>query len=152
MADKSVREPKVEATRPAVRGVGVIFYIRQTDQFMFYLRDDKDSIPCPNMISLLGGHIELGETAKETAIRELGEELDDVSTGRPFDPGIITHFRTYIDGRAVEQNIFGCILDSPPDLELHEGQRLVFLGKDELASTTFAFDFNRVIQDFAQTV
>lgn len=152
MADKSARESKVWANRPAVRGVGVIFYIRQTDQFMFYLRDDKDSIPCPNMVSLLGGHIEPGETAKETAIRELGEELDDVSMGRPFHPGIITHFRTYIDDRAVEQNIFGCILDNPLDLKLHEGQRLIFLGRDELASTTFAFGFNPVIQDFAQTV
>lgn len=152
MTDKSVSEPRVRAGRPAVRGVGVIFYIRQTNQFMFYLRDNKDSIPCPNMVSLLGGHMETDETAEETAIRELNEELDDVDTGRPFHPGIITQFRTYIDKRGVEQNIFGCILDNAPNLHLNEGQRLILLRRDELPSTTFAFDFNQVVQDFAQSV
>lgn len=152
MANKSVDEPIQETIHPAVRGVGVIFYIRQTEQFMFYLRDDKESIPCPNMISLLGGHMEKGETAEETALRELGEELEDVNTGRPFHPGIITHFRTYIDDRGVEQNIFGCTLNDVPSLHLSEGQRLILLRKDDLSSTTFAFGFSQVIQDFARTV
>jgi hypothetical protein len=150
--NKSVGEIEVGESHPAVRGSGVIFYIKQTKQFMFYLRDDKDTIPCPNMISLIGGHVDPGETVEETVTRELAEELDDLDTGRPFQPSNITHFRTYIDIRGVEQNIFGCILDTMPNLKLNEGQRLVFLAKDELASTTFAFEFSQVIQDFAQTV
>jgi 8-oxo-dGTP diphosphatase len=152
MTNRSVNETGLKANHPAVRGTGVIFYIRQTNQFMFYLRDNKDSIPCPNMISLLGGHMEANETAKETALRELSEELDDIDTGQPFRPNHLTHFRTYIDDRGVEQNIFGCILEATPNLRLNEGQQLIFTTKDKLSSMAFAFGFSQVIQDFAQSL
>lgn len=152
MTKESVDGPSKSTARPAVRGTGVIFYIKQTGQFMFYLRDDKKSIPFPNMVSLLGGHMETGETAEETAIRELGEELTDKDTGQPFHPDTIAHFRTYTDDRGVEQNIFSCALDNAPNLRLSEGQRLILLRKDELPTTTFAFGFNQVVQDFARSV
>ncbi len=72
-----------------VRGAGVIFYIVATDQFMFFLRDDKDSIPFPNMVDILGGHMDEGENdPKVTALRELAEELEDTTTGEPFQPKI----------------------------------------------------------------
>ena len=152
MMNGPVDTDKTNAAHPAVRGVGVIFFIKQTNQFMFYLRDNKDSIPDPNMVSLLGGHMEAGEGAEETVIRELDEELDNLGTSRPFRPSPLTHFRTYIDGRGTEQNIFGCILETVPNLRPNEGQRLIFLNRDEVPSTIFAFGFSQVIQDFAQSV
>jgi 8-oxo-dGTP diphosphatase len=134
------------------RGVGVIFHIAETDQFMFFLRDDKDSIPFPNMIDIIGGHMDPGETPEQTARRELGEELEERASGDAFQPDGIVPFSTYVDVRDVEQNIFGCELQKVPDLILKEGQRLVFLDRAELAASEFAFDFGDIVRAYAQTV
>ncbi len=119
---------------------------------MFFLRDDKDWIPFPNMIDIIGGHMENGETPEQAAMREFGEELEDTESGEPFQPTGLTHFTTYRDGRNVEQNIFGCELETRPNLTLKEGQNLVFIPRAELAQIDFAFNYNRVVQDYAQTV
>ncbi|MEO6761675.1 MAG: NUDIX domain-containing protein [Candidatus Saccharimonadales bacterium] len=137
---------------PKARGAGAIFYIRDIDKFMFFLRDDKSSIPFPNRIDIIGGHLEPGEEPMEAAMREFAEELDDLDTGAPFQPSGLTLFRSWIDERNVEQTIYGCQLDTTPNLRLNEGQRLVFLGRDELATTDFAFNYNEVVQAYAQTV
>jgi 8-oxo-dGTP pyrophosphatase MutT (NUDIX family) len=137
---------------PKARGAGAIFHISDTDQFMFFLRDDKDSIPSPNMIDIIGGHMEDGETPEETAMREFAEELDDLDTGQPFRPTGLVHFRTWVDNRNVEQNIFGCELETTPNLRLNEGQRLVFLNREQIRSTTFAFDYDDIVREYAATV
>lgn len=134
------------------RGAGAIFYIRSTDQFMFFLRDDKDSIPFPNMVDIIGGHMEEGETPEEAAMREFAEELEYVDTGEAFQPDEITLFDRWVDERNVEQNIFGCILEEKPNLRTNEGQGLVFLSRDELATTNFAFGYNDVVQRYAASV
>jgi len=134
------------------RGAGAIFYIRSTDRFMFFLRDDKDTIPCPGMIDIIGGHLEDGETPEEGAMREFAEELDDLDTGEPFKPTGLVLFKSWVDDRNVEQNIFGCELDNMPILHLKEGQRLVFLKRDELPTVNFAFGYNDVVREYAATV
>src|SRR5688500_13666695 len=135
------------------RGAGVIFYIVATDQFMFFLRDDKDTIPFPNMVDILGGHMEEGEEdPRQTALRELAEELEDAASGKPFQPTGLSHFKTWVDERNVEQTVFGCELKEKPHLRLKEGQRLVFLGRDELATIDFAFGFGEVVQEYAASV
>ncbi len=134
------------------RGAGAIFHIKDTDQFMFFLRDDKDWIPYPNMVDIIGGHAEDGETAEEAALREFREELDELDTGEPFQPPEITLFQRWVDDRNVEQNIFGCELETMPNLHLKEGQRLLFLSREELATTEFAFHYNQVVQEYAASV
>ena len=150
------KDSSIETTLKG-RGAGAIFYIRQTDQFMFFLRDAKDWIPFPDMIDIIGGHLETKvdgteETAEEGALREFAEELDDLDTGEPFRPEGLVPFRQWVDDRHVEQNIFGCVLEKVPNLHLKEGQRLVFLDRAELAETDFAFGYNRVVNDFAATI
>lgn len=132
------------------RGVGTIFYIKSEDKFMFYLRDNKKSILYPNYISLLGGHIDEGETANQAVFREFAEELDDLDTGTPYKPKGLVLFRQYIDDRRVEQNIYGCILNKMPNLRLNEGQHLVFMDREAIKKTDFAFDFKEVINDFIE--
>jgi len=134
------------------RGAGVIFYIKSTDQFMFFLRDDKESIPCPNMIDIIGGHLEGDETAEEGALREVTEELEDAQTGRPFEPSQLTFFDSWVDGRGVQQNIFGCEPEDVPDIRTNEGQGLVFLSREELALTDFAFSYRDVVLRYAASI
>lgn len=130
------------------RGVGTIFYIKSISKFMFYLRDDKKSIPYPNQVSLLGGHIDEGETADQALEREFSEELDDLDTGKPYNPIGVVIFKKYVDKHGVEQNIYYCVLPKKPNLRLNEGQYLVFLGINEIEKTNFAFGFREVINEF----
>jgi len=138
----------------ARRGAGTIFYIRETDQFMFFLRDEKDTIPFPGMVDIMGGRMEedIDATPLDTALRELTEELDDLDTGEPFQPSGLTLFQQWVDERGTQHNIFGCVLEYMPNLRLNEGQRLVFLGRDELRTTGFAFNYNDVAQAYAESV
>src|SRR5579859_5489557 len=58
-----------------------IILINDKNQVLLHLRDDKPTIPYPNMWGLPGGHIEEGETPNQCIIREMKEEL-----GIEFDP------------------------------------------------------------------
>lgn len=133
-------------------GAGAIFHIKSTDQFMFFLRDEKDWIPFPGMIDIIGGHMDPGETPEQTAMREFAEELEDKETGEPWQPAEMTPFRQWVDDRDVQQNIFGCELEAMPNIRTNEGQGLVFLNRDELATTDFAFNYREVVLAYAATV
>jgi hypothetical protein len=142
-----------EIKKPADdRGAGVIFHILDTDQFLFYLRDDKDTIPFPNMTSILGGHFEDGEGPYDCAMRELKEELLDLKTGKPFEPTGLKLIKQWVDEQNIEQTIFGCELPTSPLLWLREGNHLVRLNRDQIPSTNFAFHFNDIVQEYAATV
>jgi 8-oxo-dGTP diphosphatase len=133
------------------RGAGIIFYIAPTDQLMFFLRDDKPSISCPGMIDIIGGHMEDGETPKAAALREVAEEIVDNSTGKPFTPDNVTHFKTFVDSRPGEHNIFLSTLNFVPDFHITEGQGLVFLSRDEARNTDFAYGYSTVVGEFLDT-
>jgi 8-oxo-dGTP diphosphatase len=132
------------------RGAGIIFHIKPTDEFMFFLRDDKPSISCPNMIDIIGGHMEEGETPEDTARREVTEELINDNTGEPFEIGSIEHFMTFIDDRPGEHNIFGCELDYVPNVHIEEGQGLVRLTREQVLDAPFAYNYNDVVQDYVR--
>lgn len=134
----------------ASRGAGIIFHIKPTDEFMFFLRDDKPTISCPNMIDIIGGHMEDGETPEDTARREVIEELVNDDTGQAFEVGSIEHFMTFIDDRPGEHNIFGCELDDVPNVHIEEGQGLVRLTREQVLKTHFAYGYNEVVRDYVR--
>jgi len=149
-SENSRQQGKRQKNDLAGRGVGCIFYIVDEKKLMFYRRDNKPTIPFPDHVSLLGGHMDPGETPRQTMMRELAEELIMNDTKQPFQPTGVTHFETYVDERNVQQNIFTCTLPTKPNLTLLEGQKLVYLTPDEARQTDFAFGFNRVISSCIQ--
>ena len=65
------------------RGAGVLFYDRHKQRVLLFRRDNTPTIPFPDSIDILGGHIEEGETPEQAVVREMAEELDDLRSGYP---------------------------------------------------------------------
>ncbi len=61
--------------RPVKDGSKIFIKSKQTGKFLFFLRDDKPTIPNPNTWDLLGGGTEGNETPEETVRREVFEEV-----------------------------------------------------------------------------
>lgn len=131
------------------RGCGVLFYDRARRRGLFFLRDDKPTIPFPDHIDILGGQVEAGESPGHAAAREMAEELDDLRSGRPFALTGHRLFKVYLDEWGVEQHLFCKEADFDlPDVRLNEGQRLVWLTEEEAGRTPLAFGVNTVVAQF----
>jgi hypothetical protein len=102
------------------------------------------------MIDLIGGEVEEGETPEEAIVRETGEELIDLRTGRAFV--LVGHklFLSYVDKRGCEQSIFVCDVDLEiADLRLLEGQELTWIQRHEIESGfQMAYEFEEVLKQF----
>ncbi|HSX14457.1 MAG TPA: NUDIX domain-containing protein [Candidatus Saccharimonadales bacterium] len=138
--------------QPTSRGAGIIFHIKPTDQLMFFLRDDRPDISCPGMIDIIGGHLEGDESPEEAARREVGEELKDKDTGQSFVASDIKLFKTWVDDRPGEHNVFVAELDSVPNLRTDEGQGLVFLTREQARSTNFAYGYSEVVNEYLDSL
>ncbi|MDD3487257.1 MAG: NUDIX domain-containing protein [Candidatus Moranbacteria bacterium] len=132
------------------KGCGIIFFNAKRRAVLLFRRDNKDSIPFPNMLDLLGGHVEEGEDPAQTAVREMAEELLDLRTGRPYKLQGHNLFLVYTDKRGCEQHIFTCPVDfDTSNVQLLEGQELVWLTELQLASgVPIAFDFGDILKKF----
>jgi 8-oxo-dGTP diphosphatase len=91
---------------------------------LLQLRDDRPDVAAPNCWSTVGGHVEIGETPEQAAVREMEEE-----TGRRPDDIIFAghhdHPSSRIPSITVRSHIFGTAACwSLDDLILGEGQRL----------------------------
>lgn len=136
---------------PQARGCGVLFYRIQDGkrQILLFRRDNKPSIPFPGMLDILGGSVEPDECPEEALEREMSEELTDRRTGRPFlleDPQL---FKRYTDDWKVEQSIFSAPADFEiTDLDLLEGEELVWVDEDHREIISMAFAFGHVVAEF----
>jgi 8-oxo-dGTP diphosphatase len=132
-----------------VRGAGVFFYDKARRRVLFYRRDNTPSIPCPDQLDILGGHVEAGETPDQAVVRELAEELDDLRTGKPYILAGHRLFTVYTDPRGPVDYLFSKAAEFDiPDVRLKEGQALLWLTEEEAAQTTFAFGYDRLVADF----
>jgi 8-oxo-dGTP diphosphatase len=132
-----------------VRGAGVFFYDKATQRVLFYRRDNTPTIPFPDQVDILGGHIEAGETADQAVVREMAEELDDLRSGAPYVLAGHRLFTVYTDSQGAVDYLFSKPADfTLADLRLKEGQALVWLTEAEADRTPFAFGYNRIVAAF----
>lgn len=115
-------------------------------QFLFYLRDNKPSIPFPHHWDMFGGHVEEGETVEEALVREVKEELDWDLTDYQFFRVYHTHDEPT---GPTEKHIFYATIDVPEEeLVLYEGERLQFFEPEELLDLRFSHIIGDIVADF----
>jgi mutator protein MutT len=97
----------------------IIFY-NSNGEVLLHLRDEKAPIN-PNKWGLLGGHIDEGETAEETIIREMKEEIEvDLENLKKIEV-------FYLDDYNIEMHLFVAPLSIEVDeINLHEGKEIKF--------------------------
>lgn len=135
------------------RGCGVLFYDETKKRVLFFRRDNTLAIKFPDYIDILGGNVESNETPQEAIVREMGEELDDLRSGRPFKLANHRLFKVYVDEWGTEQHIFYRKVDfDVSDVRLNEGQYLVWLNEKEAREISFAFGFVGVVREFFQAM
>ncbi len=134
--------------KPA-RGAGVLFYDKAQRRVLLYRRDNTPTIPYPNYLDILGGHLEAGETPEQTVVRELAEELEDLRTGTPFVLTGHRLFTVYTGAAGVVDYVFCTPAEFElSDVRLKEGQELVWLTEEEAAGAPLAFGYNLILADF----
>jgi len=105
--------------------VAAAILINEEEKLLLYLRDNKSTIPYPNHWSLLGGHVEDGETLIQALKRELQEEIEYNAKGFSF----VGIFYDSFENRV-------CVYKTGMDkrlenLKLNEGQKLDFFSFEE---------------------
>lgn len=118
--------------------VAAVVLINEKKEILFYLRDNKQTIPHPNKWCLLGGHMEEGETPFEALKREIKEEINFNITENNFI-GVMEDLvgnLVYIFKHKITKEL--------EDMTLNEGQRLGYFKLDEAQN----IDMPQVLKDF----
>jgi mutator protein MutT len=93
------------------------------DSVLLQLRS-KDSKAFPNHYCVPGGKLEIGESVKEAAIRELNEETGYISS----DPEFFSIDKHLILGDlTIDQHLFYDIYDNKQEIKCFEGQKVEFV-------------------------
>ena len=103
-----------------------VFLKSNDDSYLLQLRDNDPSIVYPGCWGLFGGTIELGESPREAAARELKEEIHYV-------PDKIYEFRQYQQQNRLINVCYGMIEVTVSELRLQEGMDLGFYSAKEIA-------------------
>lgn len=115
-------------------------------RLFIYLRDDKQSIPYPNMWDLLGGSVEEGESVVEAGLREVQEEIG-------VELSDLTIFGQYTSAEGHEFTILRGKTDvRPGDVILTEGQRLTSIPLDSRGEYDFVPVLAKALNDFAKSL
>jgi len=122
------------------KGVSIIF-LNDKEEILLLLRDDKVSIPYPNMWDLPGGHVEAGESAEACIIREMQEEMGLAL--KDFTLASVMEFEDRIEHTFWKRENLD--IDS---IQLQEGQGLKWFSRKEAARIKLAYGFNEIIEDF----
>ena len=113
------------------------------------MRDNKPGIAYPNYWSLVGGHVENGETAEQAASRELIEEIGldlNISIWKRYD----YHYAPEI---LIDQYIFIGKVDSErPAMVLGEGQAMQFFKHEDMKGLKIGFGFEIVLDEYFEMV
>jgi 8-oxo-dGTP diphosphatase len=114
-------------------------------EVLLLLRDDKPGIACPNQWSLVGGHVETGETAEQAAHRELEEEIGldlKLSLWKRY------HF-DYAPEVVIDQHIFlGKVDCEKPAMVLGEGQAMRFFKREDMGNLKIGFGFAPLLNEY----
>lgn len=118
-----------------------IIFMNDHNQILLLLRDDKPSIPYPNMWDVPGGLAESGETPEQCIAREIKEEMElEINE---FELISIVNF----DNR-IEHTFWKKANLKISEINLNEGQKLKWFTKDEVLNTELAWGFNQIIEYF----
>jgi 8-oxo-dGTP diphosphatase len=107
---------------------GVKVFIKNSNKFLFQLRDNKPNIPNPNKWSLFGGGIEKNESPEEALKREVLEEI-----GITIDNIVLLNiFEIKQKGFPIKIHIFRAKTNSKIINILTEGQKAEWFTLDEI--------------------
>lgn len=118
-----------------------ILFMNDLKDILLFLRDDKESIPYPNMWDVPGGHVERGESPDQCIVREMKEEIDieleefNLFSVMEFDDRMEY---TYWKKENLDIN----------KMDLTEGQCLKWFSRDDVRKTKLAYGFNEIVEDF----
>jgi 8-oxo-dGTP pyrophosphatase MutT (NUDIX family) len=114
-------------------GVKVMIRRKDTQLWLFVLRDDSPEIAEPNTWSLIGGGKEEGETPEEAIRREAWEEIGSELFGLQYiDERVLT---VMVNGKEEQGklSLFVAEIDLPlEEIILTEGQRLIYCTREEI--------------------
>lgn len=95
-------------------------------KILIYLRDNKPTIPYPNQWSLLGGHVEEGESLLVALKREIKEEIN-------YNLKKVEFLGTLDDGVGNLVYVYKSKIDLPiSKINLNEGQKLGYFNFEQL--------------------
>ncbi|MEU8901270.1 NUDIX domain-containing protein [Nocardia sp. NPDC048505] len=125
-------------------GSQIIIYHPARHAVLMYLRDDKPSIPFPDMWALPGGMLEPSDkTPKECVLREIEEEMELI-----LDPATVQAFARRDCDFGIEHTFTTSLELDIDELALHEGQRLGWFTAQEAAETELAYADNDILRQF----
>ena len=122
------------------KGTSIIF-VNDQRKVLLLLRDDKPTIPYPNMWDVPGGHVDDGETPEQCIVREMKEEMD--LTLEEFERLSVMEFTD-----RVEYTFWKRVNLDIEKIDLREGQRLRWFTELEARNSKLAYGFNEIIDDF----
>ena len=111
----------------SIKNVISVILRSDSELYLMQLRDNFPSIVFPGQWGLFWGTIEVGESPREAAFRELKEEIH-------YTPEEIHEVRQYVRGN-YHINVCTAKIDCPlSSLQLHEGSDFGLFSREEITS------------------